>query len=198
MKESEYDPLDLFSGSKDRICKAIGALFSTPENNFRVFLNGSLIFGCMGRDNIPSHQVNKTFEDLIKVGGLQLSSFLELLGEVIFKSGILDRLLATQKLDVLDIEGAIHAYYNIVSQPCSVCKSIADAELLDRYSFLHSLPMEKSLKIVREFLVAATAKDCSLIISFRPRESGITSSDYSSICLKSLNRIYYYKVPFQL
>ncbi|KAF6151612.1 hypothetical protein GIB67_010288 [Kingdonia uniflora] len=40
---SDYDPLDLFSGSIGKIKKAIKELFTTPLNNFHIFLNGSLI-----------------------------------------------------------------------------------------------------------------------------------------------------------
>nr|XP_029124367.1 inositol-pentakisphosphate 2-kinase IPK1 isoform X4 [Elaeis guineensis] len=165
---SEYNPLDLFSGSKDRIYQAITTLFATPQNNFRIFLNGSLIFGGLGggMDSaaVRSHEENTAIKDLIKVSGLQLPGFLELVAEAIFSSGVLDKLLATQKLDVLDIEGAIHAYYNIISQPCMVCKNLA--------------------------------KDCSLMISFRPVQGGSAASGYNSIFLESSNQNFEYKAYF--
>nr|CAD1838318.1 unnamed protein product [Ananas comosus var. bracteatus] len=198
LKASEYDPLDLFSQSKDRIRRAIKALFAAPQNNLRVFLNGSLIFGGMGgvKDKVHSREANRNFEDLLGLSGVQLSTFIELVGEALHKSGVLDPLLATQKLDVLDIEGAIHAYYDVISQPCLVCENTTDAELLNHYSQLHSLPMEQSLKIVRDYLISATAKDCSLMISFRPRENGVVVSGCSSIFLKSSNQVFDYKAYF--
>jgi inositol-pentakisphosphate 2-kinase len=161
-------------------------------------VDGSLHFGGMGggADTVHPDETEKCLEDLTKVSGLQPSDFIELLSEAIFKSGVLDKLLVTQKLDDHDIEGAIHLYYDVISQPCLVCKNITDAELLHKYSVLHSLSLDKSCKIVRDFLIAATAKDCSLMMCFRPRESETTDSEYDSVFLESVNRTYDYKVCY--
>ncbi|KAF7144385.1 hypothetical protein RHSIM_Rhsim05G0129700 [Rhododendron simsii] len=78
-------PMHGFSCYKsDRLHKAIKALFVTPQSNFRVFLNGSVIYGGLGggSDSI-SHMIGK--EDVLR--------------NLMFDSG------------------AIHAYYNFISQP---------------------------------------------------------------------------------
>nr|DAA64569.1 TPA_exp: inositol-pentakisphosphate 2-kinase 555 [Ricinus communis] len=199
---SQYDPLDIFSGSKERIQKAISDLYATPQNNFRVFLNGSLIFGGLGGGtNKTSIVIGQGFEDALKGfiqadDGLRTTSLIELVAEAIYSSQVLDRLLAVQKLDHLDIEGAIHAYYNVISQPCVVCRELDEAGLPHKYVALHSIPMDESLKIVKDFLISATAKDCSLMISFRSREDADFGSPYSNIYLQSTNQNFDYKVNF--
>ncbi|PIA52750.1 hypothetical protein AQUCO_01000549v1 [Aquilegia coerulea] len=199
---SEYSPLDLYSGCIERIHAAVKALFTTPQNNFRIFLNGSLIFGGLGggmnnTNFVDGDALENLLEGVIKADhGVRLPSFLKLIAETILKSGVLDRLLEAQKLDSIDIEGAIHAYYNILSQPCLICKGLGDCELSERYLYLHSIPLEKSIKIVRDYLIAATAKDCSLMISFRPRESGGPVSQYSTVDLESTNQSFDFKAYF--
>ncbi|KAJ7005930.1 hypothetical protein NC653_005307 [Populus alba x Populus x berolinensis] len=127
---SEYDPLDLFSGSKERIHKAIKDLYTTPQNNFRVFLNGSLIFGGLGGGIKRTNAVaGKAFEDalegiILAENGLRTTSFIQLVAEAVYCSRVLDGLLEVQRLDNFDIEGAIHAYYNIVCQPCAVMPTV--------------------------------------------------------------------------
>ncbi|VVA19687.1 PREDICTED: inositol-pentakisphosphate [Prunus dulcis] len=199
---SEYNPLDLFSGSKDRIHKAIRDLFSTPQNNFRVFLNGSQIFGGLGGGADSTDFVTRgKFEDALKCviqggDGLRTMSFLLLVAETVHKSGVLDRLLEVQKLDNLDIDGAIHAYYDIVSEPCRVCRASGKEKISQRYLSLHSISLDESLKIVKDFLIAATAKDCSLMISFRPRKDGNPGSPYNNLYLDSTKQFFDYKVNF--
>lgn len=190
----------MFSGSKDRIYKAIKDLFSTPQNNFRVFLNGSLIFGASGGYAVDTNLViEEAFEDALqsviqRENGFRTMSFLQLVAEAVYKSGCLNRLLEVQKLDSFDIEGAIHAYYDIISEPCLVCIHLDDDELLNRCATLHSAHLDQRLEIVRNFLIAATAKDCSLMVTFRPWHIECPGSAYNSILLESTNQTFDYKV----
>ena len=165
-----------------------------------MFYNGSLIFGALGGSAENTDViVGEAFEDALKSviladDGLCTTSLLQLVTETLYKSGVLDRLLEVQKLDSLDIEGAIHAYYDVISEPCVVCGQLNEDEELHRYASLHSLPLDQSLKIVKNFLIAATAKDCSLMISFRPREGKEWGSSNNTIRLESTGQFFDYKV----
>ncbi|XP_071704871.1 inositol-pentakisphosphate 2-kinase-like [Rutidosis leptorrhynchoides] len=198
---SEYDPVDMFSRSKTRVLKSVKDLFLTPQNNFRVFLNGSLILGSLGGEaNDTNTQIAQAFEDTLKDiieadEGLRTHNFLQLVAEAVSDSGIMDRLVKVQKLDILDIEGAIHAYYDVVNEPCVVCKEL-EGKVLSRYESLHSIPFEQSLKIVRDFFISSTAKDLSLMISFRSRGEGNKVSPYGGVFLESINQSFDYKASF--
>ncbi|KAK6131240.1 hypothetical protein DH2020_035021 [Rehmannia glutinosa] len=197
---SKYDPLDLFSGSKDRVQKAIKSMFLTPQNNFRVFLNGSLIFGGMdGAVDSPSCMDNQALQNglkrvIVANDGMHTKYFMELVAETVLKSGLLNQLLEVQKLDAFDIEGAIHAYYDIVSQPCMVCQTKGRNKLSGRYSSIHSMPRDEKLKVVRDYLISATGKDLSMMISFRSRGNKDPESPYNVVFLESTNQTFDYKV----
>ncbi|KAK1407974.1 hypothetical protein QVD17_39602 [Tagetes erecta] len=197
---SEYDPLDMFSGSKERILKSVKDLFLTPQNNFRVFLNGRLVFGTLGGEADDTNtQIAEAFEDTLKeffkadVERVHTPDFLQLVAGAVSESGILDRLLQVQKLDAFDIEGAIHAYYDVVSEPCAVCIQQQQPTAND----FHSFPLDQSLKIVRDFLISLTAKDLSLMISFRPTPKGNSHSPCTgALYLDSLDQSFDYKASF--
>lgn len=196
---SEYNPLDLFSGSKERIHKAIKDLFTTPQNNFRVFMNGSLIFGGLGGGAEDTNLcIAKAFEGALKSivqadDGLCTENFLTLVAEAAHKSGVLDRLLEVQKLDDVDIEGAIHAYYDITHQQCMVCTELNEDQM-KTYTPLHSASLDESLRIVKDYLIAATSKDCSLMICFRPSKEVNLGSVWNNVYLESSKQTFDFKV----
>ncbi|XP_058755422.1 inositol-pentakisphosphate 2-kinase-like [Vicia villosa] len=164
-QRSVYNPLDLFSESKERVHKAIKNLFTTPQNNFRVFLNGSLTLGGLGGGAESSDVcMAKVLEDelhsVIQAGDGQCTKNLfTLVTEAVHKSGVLNQLLEIQKLDA---------------------------------------SLDESLRVVKDYLIAATAKDCSLMLCFKPRNENDSDSgsSYNTVYLESTKQAFDYKVHF--
>jgi len=77
--------------STDRVCRrsALESLFLTPQNNLRVFVNGAV------QTAVEQHMQ----EELIRM-----------LLNIIEHTGVLERILDTQRLDVHDVEAIYYLY----------------------------------------------------------------------------------------
>ncbi|KAM4613279.1 inositol-pentakisphosphate 2-kinase isoform 2-T2 [Polymixia lowei] len=162
-RESQYCPLDLFSGNKQRMYFAIKHLIEEPQNNFKIFKGGQCIYGdkessgdfldvssllqhlrpyfLYGNSRINGHLTNKTvLNDFIQVLVNALLSSGEEREEQVERGGegrsiceaslltrelirnsaqslprdcVLARILQTQMLDNLDIEGLFPLYNRV-------------------------------------------------------------------------------------
>ncbi|KAK9907753.1 hypothetical protein WJX75_009233 [Coccomyxa subellipsoidea] len=93
---SAYNPLDLFSGSPQRMEAALAALFEEPQNNLRLFLGGAAV-------QLPKDGKLPGGPTMQQLGGV--SGLTRLLRSILLREGVLDRILEVQKMDVHDIEG---------------------------------------------------------------------------------------------
>ncbi|KAG7346622.1 inositol-pentakisphosphate 2-kinase [Nitzschia inconspicua] len=118
---SLYDPLDLFSGQKSRIEKAVTNMYSVPQNNLGIWCNDE-------RMRFPQ-------QDLSSRGNSSDDRNLmiqALLVEILCSTDAQDLLRQVQqwqRLDVLDVDGAVLVYQRLVK----LCESKEAAEnLLDQ------------------------------------------------------------------
>ncbi|KAJ7005929.1 hypothetical protein NC653_005307 [Populus alba x Populus x berolinensis] len=97
-------------------------------------------------------------------------------------------------LIILTLKGPFMHITTLFVSLVRLCQQLDEARPPHRCSSLHSIHMDESLKIAKDYLIAATAKDCSLMISFRPMKDGAFGSPH--VYLQSTNQSFNYKVNF--
>ncbi|KAF6155010.1 hypothetical protein GIB67_035757 [Kingdonia uniflora] len=109
--------------------------------------------------SIVGGEFEDTLECIIRADcGFHLNSFLQLVAETILISRVLGQLLEAQKLDFIEIKGAIHAYYNVISQHCKMDEDMSVARCdqcfneLARYApFIVQDEEQKKMKFLKGF-----------------------------------------------
>ena len=117
VEESTYDPALLFSGNYDNIKTSLCRLFKVPQNNLKVKVNNKHIYGLDKVDmdhlleGLRSLHVSltDTYMTNNSAAGV-LDTVIDCLSSVLSEEGILPRLEAMLKLDLLDVEGCQAVY----------------------------------------------------------------------------------------
>ncbi|KAF9359017.1 Inositol-pentakisphosphate 2-kinase [Mortierella sp. AD094] len=206
---SQYCPIDLFSGKDTLVEDSLNALVKTPQNNLRLFVNGT-------QKTISSEEISQCLYglnvvDIPRVHTLpddedsyQTASLTDVLTEILIQSPLLRRLGRLQQgLDSLDVE-TIHRFYVQLADPITgalpdptVQEYLNAAEAFlyrtdmndmmakDHETFMSNnaaslgfgpeddlddedvVPRDLKLHYIHEFLLSATLKDCSILITVR-------------------------------
>ncbi|KAI8817001.1 inositol-pentakisphosphate 2-kinase [Fimicolochytrium jonesii] len=164
---SEFCPLDLYSGDQRRVAKAVDALVRCPQNNLRVFVGGE----CVGVDSATAKAAVEALMRASHSTDMTPAAFLTTLLTPIITSQPLFPRLATHQagLDSLDIEGIITVYNALPTELKEMNPTLGEWEGVVAGYLGHDVGavegVEESRQRVYEYLLSATLKDCSVMIT---------------------------------
>ena len=94
-------------------------------------------------------------------------------------TGVLPRLLAAQRLDRWDISNVYPVFQHLLGLPpeCTTSSALV----------LCKLPEREQLAVLADYLTAAAAKDCSLMITIRPYAEDTQIKFWSQLCVVDLD-----------
>ncbi|CAK5006860.1 unnamed protein product [Meloidogyne enterolobii] len=170
----DYCPLALYSGERSKMEYALASLIYDPHRNLRIFVDGNSVHD---DSDSPKNFDEKILSDLIFPGtpNANIQIFIKIVTCILAgvnddqkpfslqQSSVLFDLLKAQKIDNI---GIVRAYELYKSLPQNIQRELQKkSNLLGRG--LDFLAKRDARSLVERYLLAATMKDCSLMISIR-------------------------------
>lgn len=192
---SNYCPFDFFSGCESRIKFAIKNLLDAPQNNFKIFKNGKLIYGDTVNKNMKTNILASIFDIPQDYYFDSTEEFCDLLTKALLRNLMTsdDKLqfsnknseIKTKETDVGKVKLCV--FEDNLPKGC-VLDRILNIQKLDQFGAEDILQKINSLNIknedlnrvktlslngsdaistINQYLMSAVAKDCSLMIAFK-------------------------------
>lgn len=168
-----YDPMDLFSGNKERIHYALACLIKDPRHNFRSWNGRALIANRRELEAALFLLSDSQTEDIN-------NCLVDMVAGILSQEDLLMKLVTLQKLDILDADGAIAVYHRLLklcNGSTSYVQDLVDEESRGYLgSFPHALLAASPVKVPRRHsnvlcLCDVVSQFQKLVTSSAPEES---------------------------
>jgi len=170
---SKYCPLNLFSRDHERIRFALYSLLHSPQNNLKVYNQGNLCFaGAQATDpESMVEEVESVIKDRFAPGERDpVQILVNILLAIFLKEPILSNLQKAQRMDTLDIEAIYYLQGKL--------QRAQDTAELENLEELNKMTHEETRSAIDRFLTAATAKDCSIMITLCPLQCPASMTEF--------------------
>lgn len=186
--KSQYCPLDLFSGQRNRMKMALSSLVDNPQNNFKIFKDGDMIF----HENSTKADLEAIL-DAIPAFQKSTNIFYEFIIEVLLNVKGNNVILQTNKEEynfkkesrqcffsnTLRTDTVLHKLFTLqyltegtnfdYDKVCIDDETIHIRDIVNLSCATEPELLLDKLSPVQLALISATARDCSIMITFTPK-----------------------------
>eukprot|EP01029_Cantina_marsupialis_P001936 TRINITY_DN11759_c0_g1_i1.p1 TRINITY_DN11759_c0_g1~~TRINITY_DN11759_c0_g1_i1.p1 ORF type:complete len:419 (-),score=101.73 TRINITY_DN11759_c0_g1_i1:142-1398(-) len=174
---SHYCPMRLFSDDEFKIQNAINSLLENPQNNIRVLQHGQILFDNQAVKKETGSKTGKEVADCsipFEVEVPASDEFVHVLQRGLSACKILEKIRSAQLLDCWDVEGVIRVF-NVLKEDGGLPEGLCHWGNIDAPEFDGACPEDVSvlsnevkIATLNRFLLSATLKDCSVMITINP------------------------------